>query len=147
MASLEDALTGAGKKEAVVRDSLDVIDAEVADKSGLTGMAIKAAYKTVRGLRPDFVDRAVADLLPEFARALDPLYQEALQSGTPVGDFLRRNADRAANALLAITDGKAQRSRNRVVKGAYDKLRGTAEKHVVAAMPRVASLVERHAGA
>lgn len=145
MASLEDALTGAGKKEAVVRDSLDVIDAEVADKSGLTGMAIKAAYKTVKGLRPGFLEKVVGDLLPEFARALDPLYQEALGSGTPVGDFLRRNGDRAANALLAITDDKARRSTNRVVKGAYDKLRGTAEKQVVAAMPRVAGLVDKHA--
>jgi len=146
MASLEDVLTDPGNKAAVVRDSLDVIDAEVQDKKGVTGLAIKAAYRTVKGLRPGFLDKVVGDLLPEFARALDPLYQEAKASDASVSGFFRSHATRAANALLEITDARARRSDNRVVKGAYEKLRGTAEKQVVAAMPRVADLIGKHAG-
>jgi hypothetical protein len=33
-----------------------------------------------------------------------------------------------------------------VVKGTYDKLRGTAKKNVEAAVPRLGKLIERHAG-
>ncbi|HJK97081.1 MAG TPA: hypothetical protein RMF84_07650 [Polyangiaceae bacterium LLY-WYZ-14_1] len=145
MPSLEDALTQPDVKAQVVRDAIGVIEAEVAEKKGVTGLAIKAGYKTVKGLRPGFLDKVVADLLPEFARALDPMYQDALASGSGVASFFRSHATRAANALLAITDEKAARSDNKVLKGAYDRLRSMAEKQVIGAMPRVADLVARHA--
>jgi hypothetical protein len=56
------------------------------------------------------------------------------------------NSGRVADALLAITDGKAARSSSSMVKGTYDKLRGIAKKNVEAAVPRLAKLVEKFAG-
>lgn len=146
MPSLSEVLNAPEKKAAVVEDCLSIIDAEVADKGGLSGLAIKAGFSAVKGVKPGFIKQAVEDLLPEFATALDPVYQDAKSQSKPVASFFVDNAGRVADALLAITDGKAQRSKSSVVKGTYDKLRGSAKKNVEAAVPRLGKLVEKHAG-
>jgi hypothetical protein len=145
MPNLTEALTAQDKKSAVVDDCLALIDAEVADKSGLTGLAIKAGYKTVQGIKPGFVRQAVGDLLPEFAQALEPIYQEAKANGKPVREHFTSNTPRVADALLSITDEKAKRSKSGLVKGTYEKLRGSAKKNVEAAVPRLAAMIEKHA--
>jgi uncharacterized protein DUF6918 len=145
MPNLTEALTADSKKSAVIDDCLALIDAEVADKGGLTGLAIKAGYKTVQGVKPGFVRQVVVDLLPEFSRALDPLYQEAKTQGHGVREHFNANATRVADALLSITDERAKRSKSGMVKGTYDKLRGTAKKSVEAAVPRVATMIDKHA--
>jgi hypothetical protein len=146
MGTLTEVLTSEAKKSAVVDDCVSLIDSEVSDKGGLSGLAIKAGYSAVKGIKPGFVKHVVTDLLPEFASALDPVYTEAKSSGRPVGDFFISNSGRVADALLSITDGKAGRSKSGVVKSTYDKLRGTAKKNVEAAVPRLGKLIERHAG-
>ena len=85
----------------------------------------------------------VFDLLPEFSLALDPLFQEAQGKTVPVSSHFEANPGRVADALLAITDGKAQRARG-VVKATYEKLRGTAKKNVEAAVPRLGKFIQRH---
>ena len=145
MPALTDVLTGDAKKAAVVDDCCVIIDEEVRDKSGLSGLAIKAGYAAVKGIKPGFIKQVVIDLLPEFAAALDPLYQEAIQQSARAGEHLVRNASRAADALLSITDRRAAKSKSGVVKGAYEKLRPSAKKNVEAAMPRVGRLVDKHA--
>ena len=146
MASLPETLTNPDKKDKVVEDCLALIDAEVGDKGGLSGLAIKAGYGVVKGIKPGFIKQAVNDLLPEFATALDPIYQEAKSKEKPVSEYFRDNSTRVADALLAITDAKAQKSKSGAVKGTYDKLRGTAKKNVEAAVPRLGKMVEKHAG-
>jgi hypothetical protein len=145
MPSLPELLTSPESARTVVDDCLKILDEEVASKRGLSGMGIKAGFKVVRSFKPGFLRAVVTDLVPEFARALDPLYQEALADGAQLGPFLERNRSRVANALLAITDAKASRSDNGVIKGAYDRLRSTAIKHVEAAVPRLGGLIEKHA--
>jgi hypothetical protein len=145
MPNLTDALTGETNKSAVIEDCLSLIDAEVGDKGGLTGLAIKAGYKTVQGIKPGFVRQVVTDLLPEFAVALEPIYQEARTKGQGVRDHFSSNSARVADALLSITDEKAKRSKSGMVKGTYEKLRGSAKKNVEAAVPRLAAMIEKHA--
>ena len=145
MSNLIDALTGEPQKNAVVDDCLGLIEAEVADKGGLSGLAIKAGYKTVQGVKPGFIRHVVADLLPDFARVLEPLYGEAKAQGQGVRTHFTANSPRVADALLSITDDKARRSKSGLVKGTYDKLRGGAKKNVEAAVPRLASMIEKHA--
>lgn len=142
--SLRDVLNDPSRKNQLVADCLRVLDAEVSDKGGLSGIAVKTGFKVVKGFKPDFLEKVVADLLPDFADALEPIVEEATGRGEPVSRYLPQNASRVADALLAITDGKAARSSNRVVKGTYDKLRSTAKKHVESAVPRVAALIERY---
>jgi hypothetical protein len=144
MTNLTEALTAESKKNAVVEDCLALIDAEVADKGGLTGLAIKAGYKTIQGIKPGFVRHVVSDLLPEFAQVLEPIFQEARTKGQPVRAYFTSNSGRVADALLSITDEKAKRSKSGLVKGTYDKLRSSARKNVEAAVPRLAAMIEKH---
>jgi hypothetical protein len=142
--SLVDVLTSPEKKTAVVEDCLRLIDDEVADKSGLSGMAIKAGFAAVKGVKPGFIRQVVEDLVPEFAKALDPIYAEAKDGGKSIAAHFVANAGRAADLLLAITDGKAQRSKHALVKGTYERLRPSAKKNVEAAMPRLGRLIEKY---
>ena len=144
MPSLSDVLTGPDRLKSVVDDCLVILDEEVASKRGFTGVGIKAGFKVVKSFKPGFLRIVVTDLVPEFAVALDPLYQEALAQGGSVDGFLRQNGSRVSDALLAITDEKAGRSQNGVIKGAYDRLRGTAKKHVEAAVPRLGGLIQKY---
>lgn len=146
MATLEELLGGPAKRGALIEDSLRVLDAEVDSKGGLSGIAIKTAFKVVKGVSPDFLRGTVDHLLPEFLRALDPVYQEAVQKGIDPKQHLTSNPGRVADALLAITDAKAQRSTNQVVKKTYEKLREGAKKHVEAAVPRLGEMFARHVG-
>jgi hypothetical protein len=146
MPTLTEVLTSDAKKVAVIDDCCVVIDDEVRDKGGVSGLVIKAGYAAVKGIKPGFIKQVVTDLLPEFASALDPLYQEALQQDKRPGEHLKGNTSRAADALLAITDGRAAKSKSGVVKGTYEKLRPMAKKNVEAAIPRVGRLIDKHTG-
>ena len=146
MANLTEVLTDEAKKVNVVEDCCELIDAEVKDKGGISGLAIKAGYGAVKGIKPGFIKQAVADMLPEFAKALDATYQDAKAQNKPVADYFVQNTAKVADALLAITDARASRSKSGVVKGTYEKLRGSAKKNVEAAVPRLGKMVEKYAG-
>lgn len=131
------------RRRAVVADSVEVVEAEVAGKSGLRGMAIKAGFKTVKRIKPGIVAAAVEQLLPAFAPAIDPHYAKARETGD-ARRYFQQHAEMIADALLAVTDSKASRAKNAVMKKVYSSLRGQAKHHTAAAMPRVADLISRH---
>jgi hypothetical protein len=135
-------------RDLVIRDSAKLIDAEVGSKSGVTGLALRGGYKVVKRLRGGrMIEEAVDYLLDDFTDALDPMYQEFLESDddTSFERFLRSRTSEAADALLAITDGKAKRAENKVLLKTYNKLRGQAKKHVEDALPGVGRLIDDHA--
>jgi hypothetical protein len=145
MASLREQLGGGEVRGKVIDDACRVLDQEVADKGGLTGIAIKGAYKVLQGIKPGFVKEVVDALLDDFLDALDPLYQEAASKKQPAGAYLKANSSRVADALLAVTDRRAQGAQRQVIRSAYDKLRPMAKKQVETATPRLADMLDRHA--
>jgi hypothetical protein len=56
-------------------------------------------------------------------------------------------AGEVAEALLGITDQRAQKAKNQVVRTAYEKLRPMAKKHTEAAIPRVSRMVAKYTSA
>jgi hypothetical protein len=145
MSSLKEQLGTGEKRQQVIEDAIKTLDAEVADKGGLTGLAVKGGYKVVQGVRPGFVKDVVTGLLDDFLDSMDPLYQEAKQKGRPAGAYLVDNKARMAESLLGVTDRKAQRADNAMLKKAYEKLRPMAKGQVEAAAPRLAQLLDKHA--
>jgi hypothetical protein len=145
MPSLREQIGSGDKRSAVVDDGIKVLDEEVGEKSGLSGIAIKGAYKIVQGVRPGFIREAVNHLLDDFLDAMNPIYQEAAEKKQPAGAYLRQNSARVAQALLAVTDQRAARVESQVVKKTYEKLRPMAQKQVEGATPRLATLIEKHA--
>ncbi len=145
MAHLSEHLLAPGARPAVVADACALIDDEVARTSGVSGIAIRSAYRVLSGVRPGMVAGAVEGLLGEFADRLDPFYQEHLATGEPIADVLLAHRSAMADALLAITDRRADRTGNRTVRRAYRRVRGIARQHVESAAPGIAGLIAEHA--
>jgi hypothetical protein len=145
MPTLKELAKEGNKRSEVIEDACRVLDLEVADKGGLSGMALKAGYKLVQGVKPGFVREVVDNLLDDFLDALEPIYQEALAQGKRPGAHLSSNSARMADALLGITDRRAQNAKRPVIKSMYERLRPTAKKHVEAAAPRLGDLLDRYA--
>ncbi len=144
MTTLRELLGGEQTRPAVIEDACNVLDQEVADKGGLSGAAVKTAYKVVKGIKAGFIPEVVDALLDEFLDALDPLREAALAEGVPLGDYFRRDPDQVAEKLLAVTDRRAEKAQRPVVKKTYERLRPGAKKHVTASVPRLADMVGRH---
>lgn len=142
MSTLKEILSRPGTRKDVVRDCEQIIQEEVSSK-GLTGIPIKAAYSVVKAIKPGFIPEVIDGLLDDFADRLDPLYQAAKTGNQPVAMYLSSHAGEAAEALLGITDERAKRAKNAVVKGAYEKLRPMAKKHTEAAIPRVGKMIAK----
>lgn len=144
--TLREQLNDPTVASSLVADCCRLIDAEVADKKGLSGVAIKAGYKTLKGLKPGAVEEAVRHLLPEFAQALDPFATQALQAGQGVGSHLREKASPVAEALLGVTDRRADTHEKGLLRSTYLKLRPVAKRNVEAAVPRLAAVVDMYVG-
>ena len=147
MASLHDFIKTPEMRNKIIDHSLRVLDAEVADKRGIGGMAVKTGYKVINGIQPGFIRGVVDNLLDEFLTALDPIYQEALEKGVSPRDHFVANPSQVAESLLAITDAKATRAKNKIVKKTYDKLRSGAKEHVMAAVPRLGDMLATYVSA
>jgi hypothetical protein len=143
--SLGDVINDPTKKPAIVADCCTLIDEEVSSKGGLSGLAVKAGYAAVKGVKPGFVREVVEKLLPEFATHLDPMWEEGKKTGNATA-FFQSNRSRVADALLAVTDEKSSHAKSAVVRGTYEKLRGSAKKNVEEAVPRLARLLTKHVG-
>lgn len=140
---LSEVLKDDAKKNAIVTDCCTLLDEEVSSKGGLSGIAVKAGYAAVKGIKPGFIKHTVEVLLPEFSEKLDPIWEEAKKTSNP-GSHLLSNKGRVADALLAVTDARAARSNKGTVKSFYEKLRPSAKKNVEEAMPRLVRLLEKH---
>lgn len=136
------------ERKTVIRDCVALIDDEVAAKGGLSGATLKAGYAIVKKLKDGrMIEIAIDKLLDEFADAMSPVYEEFLadDSATKFASHVTKHGKRAANALLGITDSKASRAESKVIKSTYEKLRSSAEKHVIDALPGVGRLIDKHA--
>jgi hypothetical protein len=145
MARLAEILTQPEVRPQVVKACVVLIDAEVASKSGFSGLAVKAGYKLVKAIKPTMIGDVVDKLLPEFAEAMQPMFEEVeRQAGAgarPRGQLfdaqLRSDPKRVAAALLTVTDRRADKASG-ALKKTYARLRDTAEEHVQTAVPGLA---------
>ncbi len=141
---LTEVLNDETTRAQIIEDVVRLVDGEVGKQRGISGVAVKAGYKLVQGVKPGFVRNVVGALLPEFATALEPIREQALSQGQSVSSYFQAHAPQIAEALLAVTDRKAQRSEHGSVKGAYSKLRGSARKNVESAVPGLGAIVEKY---
>lgn len=140
---LNQGLLDPTKKQMVVDDCCNMIETQLASKSGISGMALKAAFAALKGIKPGYVNGAVEQLLPECFTAIDPIWNEGVQNGDPVG-HLAASSSVTADALLNIVDGRVKNSSRQIVKGTYEKLRGSAKKHVEEAVPDFAKVIDKY---
>jgi len=147
MPELQDRLDEIDREE-LVDDVVQLIDEEVQEKGGLTGMALKGGYNAVKRLKDGRMIHDAADgLLDDFSAALSPLYDDYLgdESYETFESYLGDHQQEGADALLSITDERAEETDQNFLAETYQKLRGQAEGHVTDALPRVGRLIDKHA--
>jgi hypothetical protein len=149
MPTLQEGLLAPDIQPQLVADCQDLVDHEVADMAGVTGTAVRLAYKTVRTFDAGHIRAMIKSLLPDVAAALQPYWAAfAAQYPADGGDFgayLAGREDEVAEALLAITDERRRLSRRAPIIKAYNTVRGSAVKHVKAALPALGVLVQKYA--
>ncbi len=144
MGALSEAIKDPKKRRAIIDDGVKVVEQEVSSKRGMSGMAVKAGFRVVKGVKPGIIAEALNSFLDQFAVKVDPYYDRCRESGGNLRAYFVAHSDAIADDLLSIVDARAERAKHRTLKKAYFKLRPQGKKHTIDAMPAVAGLVERH---
>lgn len=145
-ATLQEILLAPGTQPKVVSDCKLLIEQEVSEKSGVSGTAVKLAYKTATSFAPGYFHSTVEDLLPQIVDKLEPYWADfSASGGSEFGDYLSKRGDEVAESLLSLTDSLAEASERPIIVKAYRAVRGSAGKHIQAALPRVGDLVLKYA--
>ncbi|WP_216212363.1 DUF6918 family protein [Amycolatopsis aidingensis] len=146
--TLKEILLDSSRRPDVVTDLVTLVDEEVAEKGGVSGTVVKTGYAAVKKIKPGIIGSAVDSLLDDFAAALEPFYADYRGSGgADFGAYLSGRSDEAADALLAVTDSRAEKSSRDSIKKVYSKLRPQGKNHVQEALPRLGKLIDKHAAA
>ncbi|HET7013725.1 MAG TPA: hypothetical protein VFI65_07440 [Streptosporangiaceae bacterium] len=144
--TLQEILLTEDKRPHVVDDCLALIDNEVSEASGVSGAAVKVAYKTASAFMSGYIRKTVEMLLPDIVAALESYWADFNASGgSDFGDYLAKNGEQVAESLLAVSDDHATRSDRPTIIKAYHAVRGGAAKHIEAALPAVGKLVAKYA--
>ena len=145
-ATLQEILLTPDTEPKVRADCYALIQQEVSDMSGISGTAVKLAYKTVTTFAPGHVRHMVEVLLPGMVNQLQPFWAGFTASGgSGFGDYLAKRGEEVSEALLSVTDARAEASDRPTIIKAYRTVRGGAAKHVQAALPQVGDLVLKYA--
>jgi hypothetical protein len=130
----------------VLDDCETLIEQELSEKSGVSGNAVKLAYKVVTSFAPGYYRKTLADLLPGMTASLEPFWADFAAAGGPgFGDYLAKRGEEVSGALLSVTDAAAEKSERPAILKAYRSIRGNAAKHVEAALPRLGDMILKYA--
>src|SRR5256885_14979868 len=105
--TLQEILLGPATQPRVIADCYALIQQEVSDKSGISGTAIKIAYKTVNTFMPGHIRHMVGKLLPDMVDQLEPFWADFNSSGgSEFGDYLAKRGDAGGDDLLSVSDAQ-----------------------------------------
>jgi len=145
MTTLLDKLPLPDEREPILDDCQRLLDAEVAGKKGMSGLAIKAGYKVLKSFRPGAVRASIDGLLDDFISALEPFHSDFAAAGQGTfGGHLKSRTGEVAEALVGVTDERANRSKHKTLVRGYRRLRPSAVRHVTEAVPALADLFDHY---
>ena len=145
MTQLKNILLESDNRNRVIGDCVNLVESEVASKSGLGGMAVKTAFGVIKKLNPQIIHMAVNKLIDDFVEAMDPFYTEFQAAGSAnLESHWIGKLTELADALLGVTDKRILKAQNKTIKKAYNKLRPAGAKHVEASIPGIAQVVSKY---
>lgn len=129
----------------VIADCVELIDAQVKQK----GFVIKSAYGVIKGIKKKFVPDTVDAMLDDWLGKLQPHYDRwaAAPANVTFSDYVVARSDEVAEDLLKVTDERAEKTSHGTAKKMYFKMRDSAKKNVVEAIPDLSKLIEKHLAA
>lgn len=125
----------------VIEETVQLIDGQVKTK----GFLIKGAYSTIKTIKKGFVAETVDALLDDWLGKLQPHYDkwETAKAST-FADYLIARSDDVAEDLLKVTDERANKTSHTTAKKMYGRMRDSAKRNVVEAIPELSRLLEKH---
>ena len=146
MATLQEMLLRPEVEPQVTSDTLALVDSELASKSGMSGTAVKVAFKAITAFAPGYYQETVHGMIPKMVYQLAPYWADFQVSGSAdFGDYLSKRGDEVSEALLSVTDARAESSSKAAVVKAYRTVRGGAAKNIKSSLPAVGDLVLKYA--
>lgn len=141
MTSLVDQLGNPSVRPQVIADCVDLVDAQVKQK----GFVIKSAYATIKAIKKKFVPEVVDSLLDEWLAKIQPHFDRWSQTKpSSFSDYVIARSDDVAEDLLSVTDARAEKTSHTTAKKMYLRMRDSAKKNVVEAIPELSRMIERH---
>ena len=146
MGKLADTLLKTETRPGLLRDCAVMVDEEVASKGGLSGLAIKAGYATVKAFKASIINEVLEGMIDDMVKNMESFWDDYEKGGKAgaFDGFLNSRAGAVADAMLKISDDRAATTHHHNLKKVYEKLRPTGKKHTVEAMPRVGRLILKH---
>ncbi len=131
-------------RQQVIADCVQLIDAQVKQK----GLIVKSAYATIKAIKKKFVPEVVDGMLDEWLGKIQPHYDKwASNKASSFTDFLIARSDDVAEDLLSVTDARAKSTTHTTAAKMYNKMRPSAKRDVIEAIPDLAKMIERHLAA
>ena len=119
-ATLQQILLAPETQPHVITDCKTLIEQEISEKSGVSGTAVKLAYKTVTSFAPGYYHDTLADMLPLMVAKLEPYWADFNTSGgSGFGDYLAKRGDEVAESLLEVTDALLALSKRAAIIKTY----------------------------
>jgi hypothetical protein len=141
MPTLVEQLGNPTERPSVVKDCVELIDAQVKQQ----GFIVKGAYSTIKAIKKGFVAETVDALLDEWLTQIQPHYEKwEVSKPSSLSDFMIARGDDIAEDLLKVTDRRAEKTSHTTAKKMYGRMRDGAKRNVVAAIPDLAKMLEKH---
>ena len=144
-ATLVEQLGKEPQRPQVVLECVELIDTQVKQK----GFLIKGAYSTLKAIKKKFVSETVDALLDDWLGKLQPHYDKwdatsITPSAITFSDYIVARSDEVAEDLLKVTDERAEKTSHTTAKKMYMRMRDSAKRNVIEAIPELAKLIEKH---
>src|SRR5690242_9944243 len=108
MPTLQDILLTPENKPHVIDDCLTLIDEEVKGKSGISGTAVKLAYKTANAFASGYLRGMVELLAPDMIIELEPFWADFTASDAgDFDDYLVMYGDGISDAYVSVSVRRA----------------------------------------
>jgi len=145
MATLSEQIGNENIRPSVVDECVLLIDKTVKAKGGVSGVALKGAYGAIKRLKKNFVKEVVNALLDDWLLEMNPFYTKWQSGGDATfSEFVTARSEDVADALLKVTDERAAKTKHKTAGKLYRKLRGSAKRNVMEAVPGLATIIEKH---
>lgn len=145
MTTLSEALTAPQTKPAVVADLSGLIESQVGELRGLSGIAIKTAFAGAKRQDPQVVTKAANAYVGELGNVLQPLWDKFQASGgNDFGAFLVANRAEAESAIVTAVDAGAPKSGQAAAM--YQRFKPQVVKLLGGALPELGAIIQKHAG-
>ena len=141
--TLQELMSREATRDEIVRVLGDVVELEIAQSSGASGLAMRRAYARIKTRRPELLVRLVADLLDDWLQACAPEHafpRELWDDPGGLTRYIEVHRHDLGERLLEVIERRLQRSRNRWAQAARALLPRRAIRDAV---PRIGHAVER----